>query len=138
MTLFMDSRTVDGGVTAQDVATAHEADLAPQPVEVAPVEIEDVLTRTMERLVVQGTASEAWRLEAMSAATRTLCPGAAAALVDWRGTEVARLRAFGIVHGVVLRMPVAARRHLLADLLHRSGAPRASRARNPADLAPVG
>ena len=29
---------------------------------------------------------------------------AAAALVDWDGTEVARLRAFGDLHGVVLRV----------------------------------
>ena len=34
---------------------------------------------------------------------RRVCPGAAAALVDWGGAEIARLRAFGIVHGVVLR-----------------------------------
>ena len=30
-------------------------------------------------------------------------PGAAEALVDWGGSEIARLRAFGIVHGVVVR-----------------------------------
>jgi hypothetical protein len=42
-------------------------------------------------------------LEALAAAARTLCPGAAAALVDWEGPEIARLRAFGIVHGALLR-----------------------------------
>jgi hypothetical protein len=30
MTLFMDVHTIDGGVTAADVAAAHEADLAVQ------------------------------------------------------------------------------------------------------------
>jgi hypothetical protein len=30
MALFMDSHTIEGGVSAQDVAAAHEADLATQ------------------------------------------------------------------------------------------------------------
>jgi hypothetical protein len=30
MALFMDSHTIEGGVAAQDVAAAHEADLATQ------------------------------------------------------------------------------------------------------------
>lgn len=30
MTLFMDAHTVEGGVSASDVATAHQADLATQ------------------------------------------------------------------------------------------------------------
>jgi hypothetical protein len=104
----MDTPTIDGALTAHDAA--------------APVELEDILTATMERLVEKGTACEARALEAMSAATRTLCPGAAAALVDWHGTEVARLRAFGIVHGVALGMPEPHRRHLLHQLLHPSSA----------------
>jgi hypothetical protein len=29
-------------------------------------------------------------------------PGAAAALIDWNGSEVARQRAFGVAHGVVM------------------------------------
>ena len=33
---------------------------------------------------------------------RWSAPGAAAALVDWEGSETARLRAFGVLHGVVL------------------------------------
>jgi hypothetical protein len=42
-------------------------------------------------------------LEELAAIASALSPGAAAALVDWNGAEVARLRAFGIVHGVLLR-----------------------------------
>jgi hypothetical protein len=56
-------------------------------------------------------------LGAMSAATAHLSPGAAAALVDWEGSEPARLRAFGVVHGVVLREVNAhGRSRLLAQL----------------------
>jgi hypothetical protein len=65
--------------------------------------LESILDRVAERIVERGTRTEAPTLCAMSAATRHLSPGAAAALVDWDGSEPARLRAFGIVHGVVLR-----------------------------------
>jgi hypothetical protein len=66
-------------------------------------ELAEVLDRTAQRVVDEGTPSRSETLEAMAAATRGLCPGAAAALVDWHGSEIARLRAFGIVHGVALR-----------------------------------
>ena len=39
----------------------------------------------------------------MADAVRRVSPGAASALVDWDGAEIARLRAFGIVHGIVVR-----------------------------------
>lgn len=55
-----------------------------------------------ERIAEFGTRSERAALEALAAAARPLCPGAAAALADWEGSEVARLRAFGIVHGALL------------------------------------
>ncbi len=67
------------------------------------IRLETILDRTVERIVECGTRTEAATLCAMSAATGHLSPGAAAALVDWDGSEPARLRAFGIVHGVVLR-----------------------------------
>ena len=67
------------------------------------MELTEVLDRTADRIVSNGTWEEAWTLQAMGAAARDLCPGAAAALIDWDGTEIARLRAFGIVHGVLLR-----------------------------------
>lgn len=68
------------------------------------MELESVLGRIAERIVENGTLAEARVLQAMSAATQEVCPGAAAALVDWNGSEIARLRAFGVVHGVVLRV----------------------------------
>lgn len=58
------------------------------------------------RIARQGTRDEAVDLTALAAAARPLCPGAAAALIDWEGDEVARLRAFGIVHGALLRAGV--------------------------------
>lgn len=67
------------------------------------VRLQTILDRTAERIVESGTRTESATLCAMSAATGHLSPGAAAALVDWDGSEPARLRAFGIVHGVALR-----------------------------------
>jgi len=64
--------------------------------------LEGILADTAERIVEQGTAAESRILEEVAAATRATFPGAAAALVDWSGSEVARLRAFGLLHGVVL------------------------------------
>jgi hypothetical protein len=66
------------------------------------MELERILARLAEGIVEHGTRTEAGALEALSDAARDACPGAAAALVDWQGTEIARMRAFGIVHGVVL------------------------------------
>ena len=83
-----------------------------------PVGLAALLARTGERVAMGGTRSEMRTLEAMAAAARAEAPGASAALVDWDGSEVARQRAFGIVHGVVLRLaPGAARRRLLIDVL---------------------
>ena len=65
--------------------------------------LETILDGTAERISQSGTRAEAAILCAMSAAVGRLSPGAAAALVDWDGSEVTRLRAFSIVHGVVLR-----------------------------------
>jgi hypothetical protein len=65
-------------------------------------ELERLLAGVAERVAEHGTRTEAPVLEAMSAAVDAVSPGAAAALVDWDGSEVARLRAFGLVHGLVL------------------------------------
>ncbi|MFE6254546.1 hypothetical protein [Agromyces sp. NPDC057865] len=67
------------------------------------MELKDILDRTADRIVADGTHVESSALQVMGAAARALCPGAAAALTDWSGSEITRLRAFGIVHGVLLR-----------------------------------
>jgi hypothetical protein len=74
-----------------------------------------MLDRIAERIVEHGTPTEAPVLQAMSALARQVCPGAAAALVDWNGSETARLRAFGIVHGVVLQVLGTSGHSLLLD-----------------------
>ncbi len=67
-------------------------------------ELESILGGIAERIAVYGTVTESRVLRAMSDVSGDACPGAAAALVDWTGSEIARLRAFGIVHGVVLHV----------------------------------
>ena len=77
-----------------------------------------MLGRIAVQVVEHGTLTEARVLQAMSAASREACPGAAAALVDWGGSEIARQRAFGIVHGVVLEvLDTPGRSHLLDQVL---------------------
>ena len=86
------------------------------------MKLSDVLNRTAYRIVADGTRAESRTLQAMEVATRRLCPGAAAALVDWNGSEISRLRAFGIVHGVLLcEFPTNAQRQLLAHLVGACG-----------------
>ncbi len=82
------------------------------------MELNEILNRTAEHIVDDGTRVESRALQAMASAAWDLSPGAAAALVDWNGSEIARLRAFGIVHGVLLRdLPANAQSELLTQLL---------------------
>jgi hypothetical protein len=82
------------------------------------MELMEILDRTAHRIVDDGTRTRSRTLEAMAAATQDVCPGAAAALVDWDGSEIARLRAFGIVHGLVLRdLPAYSQQQLLRQLV---------------------
>lgn len=65
--------------------------------------LEDTLERTADEIARHGTHSELTVLEELAIAAGRMCPGAAAALVDWNGPEVTRLRAFGVVHGALVR-----------------------------------
>ena len=81
------------------------------PLAAAPAARSEGVTRALavlldglaERVAECGTESERFALHAMADVTRWLAPGAAGALVDWEGAEVLRLRAYGVLHGVVLR-----------------------------------
>lgn len=87
------------------------------------MELNEHLSRTADRIVADGTQVESRTLHLMASAAQDLNPGAAAALVDWGGSEIARLRAFGIVHGVLLpRLPAVAQAELLTHLLGTSSA----------------
>lgn len=85
------------------------------------MELEEILNRTADRIVDSGTQAESRALCAMAFVARDVSPGAAAALVDWNGSEIARLRAFGIVHGVVLRDLAPRVRLRLLEQLHGGG-----------------
>jgi hypothetical protein len=99
------------------------------------MELNELLNRTADHIVADGTQAESLTLRVMASAALELNPGAAAALVDWQGSEIARLRAFGIVHGVLLReLPASAQAELFQHLLGTSTA--VVRAGRPALSAP--
>ncbi|QKJ18721.1 hypothetical protein [Microbacterium hominis] len=50
-----------------------------------------------------GTAAHRGELEFLAVEAHDDAPAAADALVDWTANEVTRLRAFGLVHGAILR-----------------------------------
>ena len=93
MSLLTDIRT-------NEHDNAH--DTSPSTPEPAHADLARLLDEVAQRVVAHGTRTEAPVLEAMATAAHEARPGAASALVDWDGSEVARLRAFGVVHGVVL------------------------------------
>jgi len=78
------------------------AAVVPPPPEVVAEELGGLLQQLADRIVAHGTARERPALEAVADTARWSAPGAAAALTDWEGTEIFRLRAFGVLHGVVL------------------------------------
>jgi hypothetical protein len=89
-------------------------------------ELNRLLGELAERIAVEGTQAERPALQAVAHATRWLSPGAAAALVDWWGPETARLRAYGLLHGLVLRALDRDDQSWLVDRLR--GAPDGDRA----------
>jgi hypothetical protein len=89
-----------------------------RPPPAAAVVLDAMLAAVAERIVEHGTATEAPVLQHLSDAVGHLAPGAAAALVDWEGAEVARLRAFGVVHGVVLAGLAPRAQSSLLDDIH--------------------
>jgi hypothetical protein len=76
-----------------------------------------LLAEVADRAAEHGTTSERAALEALAEVTARRAPGAAAALVDWTGSEVARLRALGLLHGLVLHVLDRDDRSWLLDLL---------------------
>ena len=86
-------------------------------------ELADLLDTAAHSIVERGTPTERPLLEILAAATVQRRPGAAAALVDWSGSEVARLRAFGIVHGLVLALAPHEQRMVLARIRGGSALP---------------
>ena len=94
---------------------------APRPEDVTEA-LATVLAGLAEGIAEHGTATERLALHAVHDATRRSAPGAAAALVDWEGSETARLRAFGVLHGVALRVLGPEDRAWLLDRLRGGSA----------------
>jgi len=95
---------------------------APTPAaEDVAVELARLLERVADRVAGAGTEAERDALHAVADATRVLSPGAAEALVDWDGAEAARLRAFSVLHGVVLHVLGPEDSAWLLDQIRRPG-----------------
>lgn len=81
------------------------------------VELAEVLDQAAHRVAEQGTSAERRLLEAMSGVIAQSAPGVAAALGDPDGTEISRLRAFGLAQTHLLEV-LGPREHAwLLDLL---------------------
>ncbi len=73
------------------------------------------------RIVADGTKAHRSALAALAEAVREIAPGAAAALVDWDATEVARLRAYGVAREA-FRAAAEARLDQIRLAAHQRGA----------------
>jgi len=61
------------------------------------MELKFMTDRLAEVILVAGTTAVKEELTALAARVKHVQPGAAAALVDWEGTEAARERAFAVI-----------------------------------------
>ena len=89
----------------------------------AAVELGRLLEDLAERALRDGTRSERAAIAAVTAATRAVAPGAAAAAVSLRSPEIARLRALAVLHGTALHRLPAWQQAALVDRLHGGSAP---------------
>lgn len=80
------------------------------------MELQSSLTHIAHHIAEQGTHTESETLELLATAIRPTNPGVADALVDWDGAEVARLRAFGIAHGILRSQPGLLQQSVLTSL----------------------
>lgn len=67
------------------------------------MELKLTYDRLADAIMVFGTAAVRGELEAIASRVRDAQPGAAAALTDWEGTEIARERAFAVVRNQQVR-----------------------------------
>lgn len=74
------------------------------------MDTQSTFDRITRNIVEHTTRAELPAFEVLARNARKIRPGAAAALVDWNGAEVVRLRAFGVV-------VTALREHLSPDEL---------------------
>src|SRR5262245_63141928 len=94
--------------------------ISPEPTS-APPELAHLLEAAARRIAHEGTSAARGLLEAMSKVAEQTAPGTAAALLDRDGTEISRLRAFGLLHSHILNA-LGPREHAwLLDLLGDAG-----------------
>lgn len=88
-----------------------------EPFRSGTVELAQVLDQAAHRIAEKGTSAEHRLFEAMAEVAAQSAPGVAAALTDPDGTEISRLRAFGLAHTHLLES-LGPREHAwLLDLL---------------------
>ena len=85
------------------------------------VEVAQILDAAAHHVSEFGTACEPALLQALAVVAAGLAPGAAAALVDEAGTETSRLRAFGLVHALVIEELGPHEHARLLDLIGGAG-----------------
>ena len=65
--------------------------------------LKTILDRIANTIMASGTKAARVDLDALADAARDTQPGAAAALTDWEGAEIARERAFAVIRNDVVR-----------------------------------
>ncbi len=65
--------------------------------------LKSILNDIADIITAKGTTAVRKDLTALAAAVRDTQPGAAAALADWDGSEIARERAFAVIRHEVVR-----------------------------------
>jgi len=104
------------------VQTGTALTAAPRPAaEDVAAAVARLLDGVADRVLERGTGSERPALQAMADAVRVVAPGAADALVDWDGSEAMRVRAFSVLHGVVLHVLGSEDRAWLLEQLETPG-----------------
>jgi hypothetical protein len=93
----------------------------PTPPPSPSLQLAHALEEAAHRIAEQGTSTERRLLEAMSEVVAVSAPGVAAALVDQGGSEVSRLRAFGLAHTHLVVALGPAEHAWLLDLLDHPG-----------------
>ena len=100
-----------------DAGVRRLARPAAEPLRSRSVELAQVLDEAAHRVAENGTSAERRLFDAMSEVAAQSAPGVAAALTDPDGSEISRLRAFGLVHTHLLEV-LGPREHAwLLDLL---------------------
>jgi hypothetical protein len=86
------------------------------------MELKLTFDRLADAILTFGTTAVRKELTEIAAQVRDEQPGAAAALIDWEGSEIARERAFAVIRNQQVREEASYRLHAIqaAPTVHRS------------------